>query len=59
MEDAIGSKISDYSSSRHPSQVLALQKISREPVDPGAAVSKDYIQEFNQIATAVDHEPGL
>ncbi len=51
MEEAIGSKISDYLTKPvNPSQVLmACKKFLEREQDPGAAVSKDYIQEFNQI----------
>ena len=60
MEDAIGSKISDYLIKPvNPSQVLAAcKKFLESRSIRGAAVSKDYIQEFNQIATALTTNPG-
>ncbi len=61
MEDAIGSKISDYLTKPvNPSQILAACKKFLETRSiRGAAVSKDYIQEFNQIATAIGENPGF
>ncbi|HTX98879.1 MAG TPA: bifunctional response regulator/alkaline phosphatase family protein [Bacteroidota bacterium] len=61
MEDAIGSKISDYLIKPvNPSQVLAACKKFLETRSiRGAAVSKDYIQEFNQITAALGTEPGF
>jgi CheY-like chemotaxis protein len=59
MEEAIGSKISDYLIKPvNPSQVLAACKKFLETRSiRGAVVSKDYIQEFNQIATALLGKP--
>ncbi len=61
MEDAIGSKISDYLTKPvNPSQVLAACKKFLETRSiRGAAVSKDYIQEFNQIAAALGDSLGF
>jgi CheY-like chemotaxis protein len=55
MEEAIGVKISDYLIKPvNPSQVLlACKKFLESKKITGAAVSKDYIQEFNQIALAL------
>jgi CheY-like chemotaxis protein len=55
MEDAIGVKISDYLIKPvNPSQVLmACKKFLEGKKITGAAVSKDYIQEFNQISVAL------
>lgn len=55
MEDAIGSKISDYLTKPvNPSQVLmACKKFLEGRKITRAAVSKDYIQEFNQISVAL------
>ncbi|MBF8297135.1 MAG: Response regulator [Bacteroidetes bacterium] len=55
MEEAIGVKISDYLIKPvNPSQVLlACKKFLEGRKITGAAVSKDYIQEFNQIAVAL------
>ena len=60
MEDAIGSKISDYLIKPvNPSQVLAAcKKFLETRTIRSAAVSKDYIQEFNQIATDLTGNPG-
>ncbi len=62
MEEAIGVKISDYLIKPvNPSQVLlACKKFLEGRKITGAAVSKDYIQEFNQISVALmndlDHD---
>jgi CheY-like chemotaxis protein len=55
MEDAIGGKISDYLTKPvNPSQVLmACKKFLEGKKIVGEAVSKDYIQEFNEISTAL------
>jgi CheY-like chemotaxis protein len=55
MEEAIGVKISDYLIKPvNPSQVLmACKKFLEGKRITGAAVSKDYIQEFNQISVAL------
>jgi hypothetical protein len=52
MEDAIGGKISDYLTKPvNPSQILiACKKFLEKKKITGAAVSKDYIQEFNDIS---------
>ncbi len=55
MEEAIGVKISDYLIKPvNPSQVLmACKKFLEGRKITGAAVSRDYIQEFNQISVAL------
>jgi DNA-binding response OmpR family regulator len=55
MEEAIGVRISDYLIKPvNPSQVLmACKKFLEGKKITGAAVSKDYIQEFNQISVAL------
>ena len=55
MEEAIGQKISDYLTKPvNPSQVLmACKKFLEGRKITGAAVSKDYIQEFNDISRAL------
>ncbi len=55
MEEAIGVKINDYLTKPvNPSQVLlACKKILEGKKISGAAVSKDYIQEFNEISAAL------
>ncbi len=55
MEDAIGQKISDYLTKPvNPSQILmACKKFLEGRKITGAAVSKDYIQEFNAISGAL------
>ena len=60
MEDAIGERISDYLTKPvNPSQVLmACKKILEQKKITGAALSKDYIQEFNSISAALMSEPG-
>jgi len=60
MEDAIGGKISDYLIKPvNPSQVLAAcKKFLEKKQILGAAVSKDYIQGFNQIAASLVSTPG-
>ncbi len=60
MEEAIGVKISDYLIKPvNPSQILlACKKFLEGKRITGAAVSKDYIQEFNQISLALMQEPG-
>ncbi len=60
MEEAIGDKISDYLTKPvNPSQVLmACKKILEGKKIAGAAVSRDYIQEFNSISSRVQGEPG-
>lgn len=59
MEEAIGDKISDYLIKPvNPSQVLmACKKFVEGRKITGAAVSKDYIQEFNQISVALMSNP--
>ncbi len=62
MESAIGVKISDYLIKPvNPSQVLlACKKFLEGRKITGAAVSRDYIQEFNKVSTALmmgpDHQ---
>jgi DNA-binding response OmpR family regulator len=58
MEEAIGVKISDYLIKPvNPSQILlACKKFLEGRRITGAAVSKDYIQEFNQISLALMQE---
>jgi CheY-like chemotaxis protein len=60
MEEAIGDKISDYLTKPvNPSQVLmACKKILERKKITGAAVSRDYIQEFNTISSRMQGEPG-
>ena len=60
MEEAIGVKISDYLTKPvNPSQVLmACKKFLEGKKITGAAVSKDYIQEFNQITIALQNDLG-
>lgn len=60
MEDAIGGKISDYLTKPvNPSQVLmACKKFLEGKKIAGAAVSKDYIKEFNEISQALTMDPG-
>jgi CheY-like chemotaxis protein len=60
MEEAIGVKISDYLIKPvNPSQILlACKKFLEGKRITSAAVSKDYIQEFNQISLALMQEPG-
>ena len=55
MEDAIGGKISDYLTKPvNPSQILmACKKFLEGKRIAGAAVSKDYIQGFNEISGAL------
>ena len=55
MEEAIGVKISDYLTKPvNPSQVLlACKKFLEGKKITGAALSKDYIQEFNAISVAL------
>jgi hypothetical protein len=55
MEDAIGGKISDYLTKPvNPSQILmACKKFLEGKRIAGAAVSKDYIQGFNEISSAL------
>jgi CheY-like chemotaxis protein len=55
MEDAIGGKISDYLTKPvNPSQILmACKKFLEGKRIAGAAVSKDYIQGFNEISLAL------
>jgi DNA-binding response OmpR family regulator len=59
MEEAIGVKISDYLIKPvNPSQILlACKKFLEGKRITGAAVSKDYIREFNQISLALMQEP--
>jgi len=59
MEDAIGGKISDYLTKPvNPSQVLmACKKFLEGKKITGAALSKDYIKEFNEIALALMQSP--
>jgi CheY-like chemotaxis protein len=60
MEDAIGGKISDYLTKPvNPSQVLmACKKFLERKKITEAAISKDYIEEFNQISRSLMEEPG-
>jgi CheY-like chemotaxis protein len=60
MEGAIGGKISDYLIKPvNPSQVLAAcKKFLEKKQILGAAVSKDYIHGFNQIAASLLSTPG-
>jgi CheY-like chemotaxis protein len=60
MEDAIGGKISDYLTKPvNPSQVLmACKKFLEGKKITGAALSKDYIKEFNEISVALMQSPG-
>ena len=60
MEEAIGDKISDYLTKPvNPSQILmACKKFLEGKKITGAAVSKDYIQEFNQISVALMSDLG-
>ncbi|MBK7256547.1 MAG: bifunctional response regulator/alkaline phosphatase family protein [Ignavibacteriae bacterium] len=59
MEEAIGGKISDYLTKPvNPSQVLmACKKFLEGRKITGAALSKDYIKEFNEIALALNTGP--
>jgi CheY-like chemotaxis protein len=59
MEEAIGSKINDYLTKPvNPSQVLmACKKFLEGRKITGAAVSRDYIQGFNQITSALTQGP--
>jgi CheY-like chemotaxis protein len=59
MEDAIGGKISDYLTKPvNPSQVLmACKKFLETKKITEAAISKDYITEFNQISRSLMEEP--
>lgn len=59
MEEAIGGKISDYLTKPvNPSQVLmACKKFLEGRKIAGAALSKDYIKEFNEIAFALNAGP--
>jgi hypothetical protein len=59
MEEAIGSKINDYLTKPvNPSQVLmACKKFLEGRKITGAAVSRDYIQGFNQITSALMQGP--
>jgi len=59
MEEAIGEKISDYLTKPvNPSQVLmACKKILERKKITSAAVSRDYIQEFNRISATVQGDP--
>ncbi|MCK5572058.1 MAG: bifunctional response regulator/alkaline phosphatase family protein [Bacteroidetes bacterium] len=59
MEDAIGGKISDYLTKPvNPSQVLmACKKFLERKKITEAAISKDYIEEFNQISRSLMEEP--
>ncbi len=60
MEDAIGGKISDYLTKPvNPSQVLmACKKFLEGRKITGAALSKDYIRQFNEISLALMQSPG-
>lgn len=60
MEEAIGDKISDYLIKPvNPSQVLiACKKILEGKRIARDAVSKDYVQEFNQISLRLMGDPG-
>jgi CheY-like chemotaxis protein len=60
MEDAIGGKISDYLTKPvNPSQVLmACKKFLEGRKITGAALSKDYIREFNEISLTLMQSPG-
>ena len=55
MEEAIGSKINDYLTKPvNPSQILmACKKFLEGKKIAGAAVSRDYIQGFNQLSSAL------
>lgn len=59
MEEAVGGKISDYLTKPvNPSQVLmACKKFLEGRKITGAALSKDYIKEFNEIALALNTGP--
>ncbi len=59
MEDAIGGKISDYLTKPvNPSQVLmACKKFLERKKITEAAISKDYIAEFNEISLSLMEEP--
>jgi len=59
MEEAIGVKISDYLTKPvNPSQILmACKKFLEGKKITGAAVSKDYIQEFNKISLQLMEGP--
>ncbi len=61
MEEAIGERISDYLTKPvNPSQVLmACKKLLEQKKITGAAVSKDYIQEFNTISSELMQDPGF
>lgn len=60
MEDAIGKKISDYLIKPvNPNQLLLVcKKMLESKRIKGSQVSKDYIQEFNQITYALMEQPG-
>lgn len=60
MEEAIGGKISDYLTKPvNPSQVLmACKKLLERKKITEAAISRDYIQEFNEISRALMEGPG-
>lgn len=60
MEEAIGGKISDYLTKPvNPSQILmACKKFLEGKKIAGAAVSRDYIQEFAEISAALSTDPG-
>jgi CheY-like chemotaxis protein len=59
MEEAIGGKISDYLTKPvNPSQVLmACKKFLEGRKITGAALSKDYIKEFNEVSLALMNGP--
>ncbi len=61
MEEAIGVKISDYLTKPvNPSQVLmACKKFLETKKITEAVISKDYIQEFNEISLALTSAPGF
>jgi hypothetical protein len=61
MEDAIGDKISDYLTKPvNPSQILmACKKFVERQKITGAALSRDYIQEFNEITQTLMGDPGF
>jgi len=60
MEEAIGKKIADYLIKPvNPNQILLVcKKILESQRLKGTQVSKDYIQEFNNISVALMNEPG-
>jgi len=61
MEEAIGSKISDYLTKPvNPSQILlACKKVLEESKISGERVSRNYINEFNRISTMLMSDPDV